>query len=114
MDGSTTNAPAGASLGRWLARILAVLAVAAAAIAVALVISGSLDSAGDGRADGERTQQTQTQTQQQQTPETYVVQPGDTLAGIAADVGVPVERIEQLNPQIDPQALPAGATLKLR
>lgn len=101
-------------MGRWLARILAVLAVAAAAIAVVAVISGSLDSTSEnGRGDGERTQRTQTQ-QPQQTPETYVVQPGDTLAAIAAEVGVPVERIEQLNPQIDPQALPAGATLKLR
>ena len=108
------NAPAGAPLGRWLARILAVLAVAAAVIALVVVITGSLDSTGeDPKGESKRTERTQTN-EEQQPPETYVVQPGDTLAGIAEQVGVPVERIEQLNPDVDPQALPSGATLKLR
>lgn len=106
------NAPAQAGFGGWLARVLAVLAVAGATIAVIVVISGSLDTSGgeDGKA-GKGPDRTQTQ---EKTAETYVVQPGDTLAGIAAEVGVPVERLEELNPEIDPQALPSGATLKLR
>jgi cobalamin biosynthesis protein CbiG len=112
MDGSTTNAPARAAIGRWSARILAVLAVAGTAIALFLVIDASLDPAKDDpKGDGKRTERTQTT---EETPETYVVQPGDTLAGIAAKVGISVERIEQLNPEVDPQALPSGATLKLR
>ena len=106
------NAPAQAGLGRWVTRVLAVLAVAAAAIALLVVITGSLDSAGeDGKQAGKGPDRTQTQ---EQTAETYVIQPGDTLAGIAADVGVPVEQLEDLNPEIDPQALPSGGTLKLR
>ncbi len=107
------NPPAQAGFGHWLARILAVLAVAACAIALFVVISGSLDTSGgdDGKQAGKGPDRTQTQ---DQTAETYVVQPGDTLAGIAAEVGVPVERLEDLNPEIDPQALPSGGTLKLR
>ncbi len=100
-------------MGRWIARLLAVLAVAAAAIAVFLVISGSLESSGggDGRANKGPDKQ-----QQQQAPdaETYVVQPGDSLGSIAEETGVSVERLSELNPEIDPQALQSGATLKLR
>ena len=44
----------------------------------------------------------------------YEVQEGDTLTGIAAENGVPVETIEELNPDLDPQALIPGQELKLR
>jgi LysM domain len=115
MESSTTNVPGRAGLGRWVARFLAVLAVAAAAVALFLVIFGSLDSSDDdaGRS-GKREQQQQQQTQTQTSAETYVVQPGDSLGAIAAETGVSVERLEELNPQVDPQALQAGASLKLR
>ena len=43
-----------------------------------------------------------------------MVQANDTLDGIAEKTGVSVEDLQDLNPDIDPQALPAGATLKLR
>jgi hypothetical protein len=116
MESSASNAQGRAGLGRWVARFLAVLAVVAAAIAVFAVIAGSLDSSEDdgrsGKRSGQEQQQTQTQTQTSQ--ETYVVQPGDSLGAIAEETGVSVERLEELNPQVDPQALQAGATLKLR
>lgn len=44
----------------------------------------------------------------------YVVQNGDTLTSIARKTGVPVARIEALNPGVDPQILVSGEKLKLR
>ena len=118
MESSASNAQGRAGLGRWVARFLAVLAVVAAAIAVFAVVSGSLDSSEEdgrsGKRSGQEQQQTQTQTQTQTSQETYVVQPGDSLGAIAEETGVSVERLEELNPQVDPQALQAGVTLRLR
>ncbi len=48
------------------------------------------------------------------TPKYYEVQSGDTLTSIAHETGVPVSRILQLNPGIDPQILISGEDLKLR
>ena len=45
---------------------------------------------------------------------TYVVQTGDTLTAISHQTGVPVAEILALNPEVDPQILIAGETLKLR
>jgi LysM repeat protein len=42
------------------------------------------------------------------------VQSGDTLISIAHRTGVPVVRIEELNPKVDPQILVSGERLKLR
>ena len=106
----------GGNVRGWAARALAVLAVTAAAIALYVVIEGSLSSSGDG--DAQRATTTQGSNQQPKEsgkpPETYVVQPGDTLGGIADRLNIPVERLVRLNPDVDPQALPSGVTLKLR
>jgi LysM repeat protein len=45
---------------------------------------------------------------------TYTVETGDTLTSIAHQTGVPVAEILKLNPEVDPQILIAGETLKLR
>jgi len=47
-------------------------------------------------------------------PSTYVVKSGDTLTSISHEFGVPVTRIVELNPEVDPQILIAGEELKLR
>ncbi|MGH2976362.1 MAG: LysM peptidoglycan-binding domain-containing protein [Solirubrobacterales bacterium] len=52
--------------------------------------------------------------QRSHAPATYVVKSGDTLVAIAHEFGVPVARIVELNPEVDPQILIAGETLKLR
>lgn len=44
----------------------------------------------------------------------YVVQNGDTLTSIALKTGVSVARIQELNPDVDPQILISGEKLKLR
>jgi LysM repeat protein len=48
------------------------------------------------------------------TARTYTVQVGDTLGGIAAKTGVPLLTIQTLNPDVDPHALVAGQTIKLK
>lgn len=45
---------------------------------------------------------------------TYVVQPGDSLAGISEQTGVPVEEIENLNPSLDPLAIVPGQRIRLK
>ena len=44
----------------------------------------------------------------------YVVRSGDTLGGIAARTGVSVEKLQELNPTLDPQALQSGQRVKLK
>ena len=44
----------------------------------------------------------------------YVVKTGDTLGSIAEKTGVPVEKLQELNPELDPQALVSGQKIKLR
>ena len=45
---------------------------------------------------------------------TYTVKQGDTLGSIAAKTGIPVEKLQELNPQVDAQQLVTGQKLKLR
>jgi LysM repeat protein len=44
----------------------------------------------------------------------YVVQAGDTLGAISVKTGISVERLQELNPNVDPQALTSGQRLKLK
>jgi LysM repeat protein len=45
---------------------------------------------------------------------TYTVKTGDTLGTISAKTGVDVDKLQELNPQLDPQALVSGQRIKLR
>lgn len=98
------------------ARIFAVLALIGAVLIVIVVLSSA--SSDDDGGGGSRSNQTAKQEQQQDRPrtkaKTYVVQSGDTLTSIAHRTGVPVQEILALNPEVDPQILIAGETLKLR
>jgi LysM repeat protein len=44
----------------------------------------------------------------------YTVQRGDTLGSISEKTGIPVDQLQELNPQIDPQQLTTGQKIKLR
>jgi LysM repeat protein len=44
----------------------------------------------------------------------YTVKTGDTLGGIAETVGVSITRLQELNPELDPQALVSGQKIRLR
>lgn len=97
------------------ARIFALLALVAAIAAVYVIVSGGLDE-NSSKSNGK-------QANHQTTPEkekpkvkaaTYEVEPGDTLSRISYLSGVPVTRLKELNPEVDPLGLIAGETLKLR
>jgi LysM repeat protein len=96
------------------ARVLAVTALAVAFVVAVVAIGSSLggdDSDGAGnRRHGDGTHKTESK----HVPATYEVKSGDTLISIAHRIGVPVARIEALNPEVDPQILVAGEQLKLR
>ncbi|HEX5374720.1 MAG TPA: LysM domain-containing protein [Solirubrobacterales bacterium] len=97
------------------ARIFAVLALIAAFVLVVVAIGGALgggsdDSSGQGR--GEKA--ARRAEPRKPAPASYEIKSGDTLLAIAHRTGVSVARIERLNPEVDPQILIAGETLKLR
>jgi LysM repeat protein len=45
---------------------------------------------------------------------TYTVKSGDTLGSISSKTGIPVPKLQELNPQLDPQQLVSGQKIKLR
>ena len=45
---------------------------------------------------------------------TYTIKANDTLSGIAEEHGTTVDRLLELNPDLDPQGLVAGQKIKLR
>lgn len=44
----------------------------------------------------------------------YVIQPGDSMTGIASKTGVSLPTLESLNPGTDPNSLQTGGRLRLR
>ena len=96
------------------ARIFAAIALAGAVVVVIVVISSSLgdsDSSTKSRnGNGAHAHKSAPKT----TAKAYVVKSGDTLVSIAHRTGVPVAHILALNPNVDPQILIAGQTLRLR
>jgi LysM repeat protein len=106
-----------------LARLLAPLALILSVVAVLAMVLGS-GVVGDDGDESETarttdpTTETQTTTtrnrQRQRTPATYTIQANDTLSGIAEANNTTVERLQELNPEIDPQGLVAGQKIKLR
>jgi LysM repeat protein len=100
------------------ARVLAVttlvvaFVVAVIAIGAALGGGGGSNGSGGHRHGGDSAKSASHE--KRKTPATYEVQSGDTLISIAHHNGVSVARIERLNPEVDPQILRTGETLKLR
>lgn len=97
------------------ARVLAVTALIVAFVVAIVAITGSTggdDSSGtSGKGQGAKAAQ---KTQPKHIPAIYEVESGDTLISISHRLGVPVFRIEELNPEVDPQSLIVGEQLKLR
>jgi LysM repeat protein len=92
-----------------VARILAVLALVGAAIVVVVLISSSLGGGSDEKSPTHQHAHTQKKNQ----PKYYVVQPGDTFAGIASKEGFSVTALEKLNPNLDTQLLPEKGCINL-
>ena len=113
-------------------RLLAPVALVVAALAFVLVVSssgGGDDSATSsttsaekardlGQTPKERRRQRRRERREQregQLPDdVYIVKEGDTLGGIAETTGVPVERLQELNPGLDQFQLTKGQRIKLR
>ena len=106
------------------ARLLAPIALIACAIALILVVGASGLGGGDdggGGGGGEDTTtpaatETSATTEEPEPPlrRNYVVKAGDNLDVIAEKTGVPVETLQELNPELDPQALVIGQKITLR
>ncbi len=105
------------------ARLLAPIALVAFALALLVVLgaSGGGDDSTAPAAGSSSVESTSTQTttspakrKARRRKATYTVEVGDTLGAIADDTGVSVETIEELNPELDPQALVTGQKIKLR
>jgi LysM repeat protein len=98
------------------ARLLALLALVVGLIVVIVALGSALggDDHGDSNSRSHAGQAKHRSAPQKETPASYTVQNGDTLTSIAHETGVPVARIQALNPGIDPQILISGEKLKLR
>jgi LysM repeat protein len=104
------------------ARLLAPLALIAIAVIVAAMVLGSGvvgDDENDNSADTSSlpaaTDRTSTGGDKAKPkPATYTIKANDTLSGIADAHGTTVDRLLELNPEIDPQGLVAGQKIKLR
>jgi LysM repeat protein len=109
------------SPARWLAPI----ALVACAVAVYSVVNANLLSSDEptgssrsatastsskGRSASERSKSGRRSGRRRRT---YTVKPGDTLSSIALKTGVPLERIQELNPKLDSQSLQTGQRVKL-
>jgi LysM repeat protein len=94
-----------------VARILAVSALVIAAIVVIVVVSSSLGgSSENAKSGGHASSPNQ---QKEHHGKYYVVQPGDTFAGIADKEGFTVKQLEKLNPNLDTQLLPEKGCINL-
>jgi len=95
------------------ARIAAALALIAAVIVIVVVVATATDGS-----DSDTPHRSGHHSQKEKRPKTkakaYTVETGDTLTAISHKTGVPVAEILALNPEVDPQILIAGQTLKLK
>ena len=100
------------------ARVIAVLALVVGVIATVAIVAGSTGGGDGGAHHGKHAHHAKhkkkSQEKNKNTPATYEVQSGDTLTSIAHKTGVSVVEIQKLNPNVDPQILITGETLKLR
>jgi LysM repeat protein len=105
------------SLARWLAP----LALLAAGFALYVVISSTLSTSPAIRLpDSPKAETTDASApkaaqpaRRRHTPKTYRVRSGDILSRVAERTGVSVERIQQLNPNVDANSLHPGQRLRL-
>jgi LysM repeat protein len=101
---------------------VAPLALIACAAAVVMLVAGSgvvgdengSETAGAGSLPAATERTTTSNEKPKRTPATYTIKANDTLTAIAEQNGTTVERLLELNPELDPQGLVAGQKIKLR
>ncbi len=95
-----------------VARILAPGALLAILVAVFLIVQNGTEPGG-GEPAAQTTPTTRT-TSAGKGRRTYTVRAGDNLSQIAERYGLTVDALQELNPDVDPQAIRAGQRLRLR
>jgi hypothetical protein len=111
---------AGEKPASWTARILTPLALLVVALVTVVIVTGSLDGDGEEENGRERERISQSPGCEPEAPDAvengyYVIQPGEPgLSSVASRTCVPLERIERLNEDLDPQAIPPLACIDLR
>lgn len=99
------------------ARLLAPAALAIGAILLLLILFSSGGGSGSkgGSSGTSRGGSRSTSTSSGRLPQRiYIIKPGDSLSIIGTKTGIPVAKLQALNPEIDPQALISGQKIKLR
>jgi LysM repeat protein len=96
------------------ARIVAALALVVAVLVVVVMVSAAMDGDSSSNPGRNSSQPAHKEKKHHTKAMTYTIESGDTLTAIAHKTGVPVAEILALNPEVDPQILIAGETLKLR
>ncbi len=96
-----------------LALLLCVAAIAAVVFSSNVVDDGNTSESASSTPETAPNEQTSTEPKRPRR-RLYTVKLNDSLGAIAEKTGVPVERLEELNPELDPQALVVGQKIKLR
>ena len=112
-------------------RFLAPIGLVVSVIAFLVVVTSADDVSDDGDANGgndaaeqrdlegggeddDRERRRERREERAADEDVYVVKEGDTLASIAEKTGKSVEELQELNPELDPQALVTGQEVRLR
>jgi LysM repeat protein len=113
-----------AMAARSPARFIAPLALLAFALALFLVVSRTSTDSGSSGSGAKTTKEQPVASpaadgggdaaSNTKGPRFYRVKAGDTPSAIAERTGVPLSRIMELNPDLDPQTLSPGQRIKLR
>jgi len=96
------------------ARLVAALALLLAVLIVVVVVAGAMSGEDSSPQHRNGKPHEQKEKKPRSKAKTYTVESGDTLTTIAHKTGVPIAELQALNPEVDPQILTVGETLKLR
>lgn len=108
--------------GRSPARLLAPIALAATFVALFVLLAGgggpgedetTVEPGGTSPAASATPTSSSKKPSSKKSSKRYTVKAGDTPSSIAEDAGIPLDKLLELNPDIDPQALSPGQKLKL-
>uniref|UniRef100_A0A6J5ZSG8 Unannotated protein n=1 Tax=freshwater metagenome TaxID=449393 RepID=A0A6J5ZSG8_9ZZZZ len=86
----------------------------AAALLTAIIVLGGGGSGSGGTTASDAPAPVTTVSKKATTASTYTVRSGDTLSSISIETGIPLATIQELNPDIDTQALQPGQKLQLK